>query len=479
MTLSQAFSAGAVLLDLAIIMVLIPRILVQRRESAATLAWVMFILALPIFGALLYVAIGTQRLRRRRVRRAHARELLASSAATLRATLTAYNIDGVASRDHPHVALARSFCIDPQKATVGNEVAVFNDGEEAFKALCDAVSSARSYIHVEFYIFQDDDTGRHLLALLAERARAGVEVRLLVDAIGSWGLRPRTIEPFKQAGGLFAQFLPVALFTRPFHINLRNHRKIVVVDGRVAFTGGMNIGDEYRSRDPEIGHWRDTQARVRGPAALRLQEIFAEDWHFATGERCLDARYLVAPELPGSVVVDVVESGPDRTAEAIYKMLFVAITRAERRVWLTTPYFIPDRAILTALITAAERGVDVRLLLPGWCDHRFVLHAGRAHYDELLRAGVQIFEYGPGMLHAKTMVVDDHWSTIGSANMDRRSFHLNWEANLVMLDAGMAAAMARRFELDVVHAVPIPRHHRPSLHRRLVEAVCALLAPLL
>jgi len=461
LTPSQIFSLGALLVDLLIILVLIPRVLVQRRESAATLAWVLLILAVPLLGALLYLLIGTQRLRRRRVRRARARELLTASGATLRARLSAYNLEKNAADALPQANIARDFCVDTETTTVGNEVAVFHDGEQAFQALCDAVSAAKKYIHLEYYIFQDDRTGRHLLSLLTERARAGVEVRLLTDAVGSWGLRRRTTEALRQAGGHFAEFLPVALFSKPFQLNLRNHRKIVVIDGQTAFIGGMNIGDEYRGLDPAIGHWRDTQARVCGPAALRLQEIFAEDWHFSTGERCNGERFLITPDQPGSVLVEVIESGPDRTAEAIYRRLFVAITRANHRVWLTTPYFIPDRAILMALATAAERGVDVRLLLPGWSDHRFVLYAGRAHYEELLDVGVKIFEYGPGMLHAKTMVVDDLWTTIGSANMDRRSFHLNWEANLVMLDRGINAAMADRFVQDSASAVLIPRSHRP------------------
>ncbi len=477
MTLSQFFSVAAVILDVLIVLVLVPRVVIQRRESAATLAWVLFILLVPIVGALLYAVLGVQRLRRRRTRRRRARQRLDASAAAFRSGMAPFrlgSLDSVALE-----GMARRYCVDLEATTVGNEVAIFHDGEQAFQALCEAVKRAQHYVHLEYYIFQDDSTGRALLALLTERARAGVRVRLLVDAVGAWRLRRSTVAPLQEAGGKFAEFLPVAIFRRPFSVNLRNHRKIVVVDGQVAFTGGMNIGDEYRSRDPEIGHWRDTHARVGGPAALRLQEIFAEDWHFATGEDCLAERGIAHAEPRGGVVVEVLESGPDRTAETIYQRIFVAITRSEKRVWLTTPYFIPDRAILVALVTAAQRGVDVRLLLPGWSDHKFVLYAGRAFYRELLPAGVRIFEYGPGMLHAKTMVVDDAWVTIGSANMDRRSFHLNWEANLILLDPGIASAMASRFERDLARARPIEAPYRPSLPRRFGESACFLLAPLL
>lgn len=477
MTLSQLASVAVVVADVLIVVVLVPRVVSQRRESAATLAWVLSILLVPLAGAALFHLLGTRRLRWRQRRRARSRALFEASAEPLRTTLATCQVD--VATDRAALALARNFGVAPDDATVGNVVDLYHDGEEAFRALCEAVAGAQRYVHLEYYIFQDDETGRRLLAILAERARAGVEVRLLVDAVGSWTMRRRGVAAdLMSAGGQFASFLPISVFSRPFSVNLRNHRKIVVIDGHVAFTGGMNIGDEYRSRDPRIGHWRDSQARVQGPAALRLHEVFIEDWLFATGERVFGPRYLVAPDMPGDVVVEVIESGPDRTSETIYRRLFVAITRAEKRVWLTTPYFIPDQAILVALATAAQRGVDVRLLLPGWSDQPLALYAGRAHYTELLRSGARVYEYAPGMLHAKTMVVDDQWVTIGSANMDRRSFHLNWEANLVLLDRGINEDMARRFEQDLTHATEI-RSHRPRRLRRFGEAVCYVLSPLL
>lgn len=476
---SQIFSISAVILDLLIVLVLIPRVIIQRRESSATIAWLLMILLVPLLGAVLYVTIGKRRLRRRRTKRHLARARLDPNGSAIHSGLTSYTSSSTPALDYPLSDLARSCCIDMGNSTAGNEVQIFHDGEQAFKAICEAIDQAERYIHLEYYIFQGDATGEKLLALLEKKAKEGLEVRLLVDAVGAWALRKSQIAGFVNAGGKFAEFLPVALFSRPFSLNLRNHRKIIVIDGHTAFTGGMNIGDEYRSRSPEIGHWRDTHALVRGPAALRLQEIFAEDWYFTVGENCLGERYLAKPQSKGNVLVEVLESGPDCTADLIYRRLFIAITRSETRVWLTTPYFIPDRAIAVALVTAAERGVDVRLLLPGWSDHRFVLYAGRAYYEELLQAGVKIYEYKTGMLHAKTMVVDDSWVTIGSANMDRRSFHLNWEANLLLLNREINQAMADRFERDLLRARKILFPYRPSLLRRFGESASFLLAPLL
>jgi cardiolipin synthase len=300
-----------------------------------------------------------------------------------------------------------------------------------------------------------------------------------VDAVGASDLHEGDVQGLVDAGGSFGVFLPVSPLTRPFSVNFRNHRKIVVIDGTTALTGGMNVGDEYRGRMTTLGQWRDTHVVLRGPAALRYQEIFLDDWHFATGERVTAARYYPPPERAGSVTIEVVASGPDQTSEAILRKLFVAITKAEHRVWLTTPYFLPDRAISMALVTAAQRGVDVRLLLPGTSDQVLVLFAGRSQYDELLAAGVRIFEYQRGMLHAKTLVVDDLWATIGSANMDRRSFSLNWEANLVALDRNLATDLARVFQDDLGNAIEISKGRPQSMLRTYAEAGSFLLSPLL
>lgn len=464
--------------DILIIAMLVPRIVIQRRESAATLAWVLLIFFVPIGGAVLYHLFGTRRLARRKLSRARARQGLSEGAEAAQEALRGDAVKEP-TREERLRSLARSFNVDAAVATTGNEVIVLNHGNLLFRAIETEITAAKQYVHVEFYIFQPDATGLRIIELLTERARAGVEVRLLVDAVGARALKKKHVAALIAAGGKFAQFLPVSLVLKPFSVNFRNHRKIVVIDGETAFTGGMNVGDEYRGRDPEIGNWRDTHVMLRGPAALRLQEVFTDDWHFSTGEKCVSRKYYPPPPHPGEVVVEVVASGPDATAEAIHRKLFTAITRAETRVWLTTPYFIPDRAILVALMTAAQRGLDVRLLLPGWSDHKFVLYAGRSNYAELLSAGVRIFEYRRGMLHAKTMVVDDAWTTIGSANMDMRSFVLNWEANLIALDRNLATTMAERFEHDLKHCIEIRLPLLRTPREQFLEAACYILAPLL
>ena len=484
MSPSAWLSAIALVADVGIVVVLIPRIVAQRRESAATLAWVLFILMVPIAGAVLYHLLGTRRLSRKRRLRLAARQRLSRSAA--RAALAPYDIR---AKESELEQASRLFYVERTSATRGNEVRLLH-GAETYDAIEAAIAEASRYVPVEFYIFHPDRTGRRILDLLEQRARAGVTVRLLVDAVGASDLRQKHVAGLVAAGGTFAQFLPVNLFTRPFSVNFRNHRKIVSVDGHTAFTGGMNVGDESRGGSSwsadgrrlsgkKRDRFRDTHVRVRGPAALHLQEIFADDWHFSTGEDCAGSAYYPDPPIAGNVILQVVASGPDQTAEAIHRKLFTAITRAESRVWLTTPYFIPDRAILVALQTAAARGVDVRLLLPGTSDHRLVLYAGRSYYDELLSSGVRIFEYQAGFLHAKTMVVDDLWTTIGSANMDMRSFVLNWEATLVALDRDLARHVARQFEKDLLEAREITLPRRRSRSMRMKESASYLLSPLL
>jgi cardiolipin synthase A/B len=306
----------------------------------------------------------------------------------------------------------------------------------------------------------------------------------LIDGYGSFWLGRRWLGPLRAAGARAAVFLPARLVLfQP--MNLRNHRKIVVVDGEVGFTGGLNVGDEYRGKS---GPWRDTHLAIRGPAVARLEQVFAEDWHFVTRDEVEFAR-AIPPIAPSAVTghdatVAVVKSGPDvegMARETIHRVFFSAITTARSRVYITTPYFVPDRAIVVALQTAALRGVDVKLLLPGRSNHPFYAQAGRSFYEELLEAGVSIFEYGPGMIHAKTMVVDGCVALVGSANMDLRSFRLNFEVHAVMSGEGVASRLEGCFREDLRHSNPIvlSEFRQRGRGRRVVEGVARFVSPLM
>jgi cardiolipin synthase len=285
----------------------------------------------------------------------------------------------------------------------------------------------------------------------------------------------------QEAGGKFDTFMPVFPLRGHWRPNLRNHRKILVVDGRVGFAGGMNIGDEYQGRKKKYAPWRDTHMRVEGPAAWRLQEVFAEDWFYATGEDLVDPGHFPEIQPVGDDVVQVVESGPDQSYENIHAVFFTAISEARKSIYITTPYFVPDQSVLMALKAASWKGVDVRVLVPGKSDHQLIRLAGRSFHREFLQAGIKLYEHRPGILHAKTMVVDGCWATVGSANMDIRSFRLNFEVNLLVSGEGFAKRMEEIFMADIAKAQVITKNalDKKSGLVRLGEAVSRVLSPVL
>jgi cardiolipin synthase len=482
--LSVIITATGYLIGIA----LIPRILLERRESGATLAWVLAIIFFPYIGALLFWAIGSRRIRFRRKRRARAEAAVAPGlAASTRCVVpfeTAARVAEVNALAEPARSLAHLADRLGKPASSGNAVELLVDAEATYASIDAAIRAAKNHVHVEYYIWRDDEAGRALRDSLVQAARSGIEVRVLVDDVGARSANTRFWKPLLLAGGRVARFLPVNLLARRLVLNNRNHRKIVVVDGTTAFTGGINVGDEYLGRDPRVGPWRDTHLRVEGPAALRLQEVFVEDWFHATGDDLTARKYFPDPAPRGELMVQVLASGPDDgRAHAIATIHFAALTLARERAWLTTPYFVPDRALTAALCTAALRGVDVRLLLPGKVDEPIILPAARSFYPELLENGVQIFEYDPAsMLHAKTATVDGCWSTVGSANLDLRSFYLNFETNAVVYGSAFAKELERVFERDLGHARRVERsefgRHRPW-SQRTFEGLARLLSPLL
>lgn len=459
-----------------IALIAILRIVLQRREPTATLAWVLSILFLPYVGVLLYLLIGRHRLRHR-VKQRHARANQLQPQLEKLGAESASEDPGTQPYDRLIRLAGRMDCRPP---TFGNEVRLLQDANHKYLALEDAILGATRHIHLLYYVFQPDDTGMRIRNLLCQKAKEGVQVRVLTDGVGSFGIDTFMI-PLVDAGGEIDQFLPVTRLMKPWKINLRNHRKIVVIDGTIGFTGGMNIGDEYTGRKRKVGYWRDTHLQLTGPSVGQLQEIFAEDWFFATGKQSMDESWFPPLEAEGKSMVQIIASGPDTDILPIQRMFFAAVTAAQERILLTTPYFIPDESMIMALQTAALRDVDVRLLLPYRSDMSLVLHAGRSYYRELLRAGVRIFEYLPGILHAKTLVVDDFWATVGSANMDVRSFRLNFEVNAMVygpsFNRHLAAAFAK--DLQTTREVTLADLDRMSPGRRMAEGFARMLSPVL
>ncbi|MCB9733772.1 MAG: cardiolipin synthase [Deltaproteobacteria bacterium] len=476
----------AVVVGLAVqLAVIFGFVLLERRQPAATLAWIFGVLFMPILGVLLYLMFGL----RRTIKRSRKAERLARrTAQVFRRYAVATHRDApeaIAARAEPLVALGMR--VEHAPASYGNAVDVLRNAGATYRAMLEAIRGATDHVHVLFYIIQPDETGRTLRSALVERAREGVQVRVLCDAIGSTRLPNEFWAPLREVGGVAEWFAPVR-FMRPRmrrrdHINFRNHRKIVVVDGHVGLTGGINIGREYLGLDPAVGNWRDSHLRVEGPAVVGLQQTFIEDWLAATGELLDAPRYFPTPKepLPGDHVVQIIASGPDRQWSLIHRLNSLAISQGRRRVWVTSPYFVPDRVIQQALTTAALCGLDTRLLVPARSDSRLVDWAARSYYGELLDAGVRIFVYERGFLHAKTLIVDDWLGSIGSANMDMRSFHLNYELNAFVYGRPVTEELAQHFLSDLEGAHELPRTWSQTLTypQRLLHATAGLMSPLL
>jgi cardiolipin synthase len=466
------------LLNAVVYAVFIPWVLKTKKDSAAALAWCLVVLLVPLFGAFLFWMFGFNYVARRlRARRSHHTFFIQAHPPAHPDAKRGGLSDLPDGDDLARLALR----VDAFPTTANNSVMLYHDTNKAFTALLEAVRAARHHVHLEFFIFRNDDAGRELFAALTERAREGVRVRLLVDSMGGHALRRRLFRPLIAAGGRVEMFLPLNPMRTWVQINLRNHRKIVVVDGRVAFTGGMNIGDEYLGRSPRFGYWRDTFLRLAGPAVAGLQRVFTEDWDFAAREALNGPEFYPEPAHCGLDTVQVVASGPDQEINATRSLFFAAILSARKRVRIASPYFVPDAGLLDALRLARLRGVEVEVLGLLKPDHFTSFHASRYYWADMLDAGVRIYQYARGMMHSKAMTIDGRWALTGSANFDNRSLRLNFEAGCVLYSPHLIADLDAAFDADVRESLPLDPvtfARRPFL-QRLAENACRLLSPIL
>jgi len=480
--LSQEWKTGLSLAWSGYIAVLSVWIVMQKRAPVSTMSWILSLALLPFAGFVIYYFLGPQRLVKQRLRRLRSRAIAHSPADAIMLREAAEHAPPALRQ---MAALGTAACGLPVSTATAADL--LSGGAATFDAIFEAVRNARDHVHLEYYIFEPDTTGTALRDLLVERARAGVTVRLLLDALGSKRIGKRFMAPMFEAGvhvGLFHD-TRIGRRLRPV-TNYRTHRKIIVCDGRIGFTGGVNITDAEDSRiRPDAYH--DVHLRIEGSAVRWLQTTFLEDWTYATGEnpRLMDTaldRLLPrspANEAAGDIAVQIVTSGPDSPLEAIHRMHVAAIHSASKRAWLTTPYFVPGEPALMALTSAALRGVDVRLMVPRRSDSLIVSAAARSYYDELIGAGVRIWEYKARMLHSKTLVVDGQCAMIGTANFDNRSFRLNFEVCAVVYGTALANALVAQFETDLRSASPVRRQRRASFVRRLGDATARLFSPLL
>jgi cardiolipin synthase len=457
---------------------LIPVVVLRTREPLAAVAWILGIILVPGLGGILYLLLGTTRLARKTRRKKLARAALEPQLPTVESFEVAPPPDNDTLRSE---LMALACRVAENRPTWGNEVEVITDTNRAYGLQEQAIRDAHHHIHLEYYIFQPDETGERFRDLLIDKARQGVAVRFLYDAVGSLRLGARFLRPMWQAGIQAECFLPVNPLRRRWVFNLRNHRKLMVVDGEVGFTGGVNVGNEYIGRKTQFAYWRDTHMMLRGPSVHQLQQVFAQDWHFATDEELTAPNLFPTPQAPGDQIVQIVASGPDLPVEVVHELFFTAIAAARQRVLIESCYFVPPDSIRVALESAAHRGVDVQIILPVRNAHVSSLLAAQSYYEDLLASGVQIHEYTEGLMHSKMITVDGEWSYVGSANMDNRSLRLNFEVGAVFYGPRMAAGLETVFGDDLARSrrIDLAEWSNRPVARRLMENTCRLLSPML
>ncbi len=449
-------------------------ILLERRPPLATVAWIVSMATLPVLGMFVYYFLGPRRLDRKRRRR-----IVARTAKRNRARGTAPDrasaVPGLGETGARLAAIAAGTEQSPPLSC--STLRIFETGSETFNAIIAAIGAAQHHVHLEYYIFNDGIVARRIREAMIARARAGVEVRLLLDGLGTSRLGA-FLQPMRDAGIEIARFGPRM---RPGFVNFRSHRKIVVCDGRVGFAGGMNVDDCHDETVTGASSWRDTHLRIDGDAVAPLALAFLEDWQYATSIVLDGDDYLPSLTGDGTQQVQLCASGPDAHPQSIHALFFTAISTARQRVWITTAYFVPDESLQSALIGAALRGVDVRVLLPARSDVPLVDAAARSYFPELLNAGVRIFAYGPPALHAKTMLVDSDAAIVGSANLDNRSLRLNFEVAAICYGETPVQRLAAIFETDLRNAREITPAalQRDPLSQRLFQGAARLLSPML
>jgi cardiolipin synthase len=449
-------------LGFGLALVLLAHLLRQQRSPSSTIAWLLVILLLPYIGVPLYLMFGGRKMRRM----ARRKELVYHPG---------HDGLGDSSLGGPAERILRSFGVPP--ATSGNRLTLLATGEEAYRQLVQAIDEATQSIDITTYILGTDAVGRAIVDRLARRAAEGIEVRLLLDSVGSWRVRRRFLAPLIQAGARVAFFMPVLHLPFRGRANLRNHRKIVVVDNRRAIIGGMNLSGDYMGPTHDPKRWRDLSLVIAGPGVADLAGLFRTDWKFATGEDLGPApRPLVAAQGFDDCPAQVVASGPDVAGDPLYETLLCVLFTATRRIWVVTPYFVPDEMLARALELAARRGVDVCLIVPRHSNHLSADLARVGFLHQIHNAGGRILLYEPVMLHAKVVLVDD-LAVIGSANMDMRSLFLNYEVALFLYCNSQVEETAAW----VASLMPDARRDLPAHGwlAELAENVVRLLSPLL
>lgn len=456
----------------------------DKRDPVKALAWITVIALVPIAGIILYILFGRNH-RKEKIFNLKEIKDLQQFEQISREQIAYISNPGMLQR--PCVVRNRdtiTLLLNNNKAplTLNNRIKVLNNGKETFAAITESLRAATSSINMEYYIFENDRIGGRISKILMDKARAGVEVRFIYDDVGSWGLSPKFVREMSKAGIKVRCFQPVVFPWLTNKINYRNHRKIIVVDGLIAFTGGINIADRYMVRRGKNGMWRDTHLKLEGESVGMLQTIFATDWYFLNKKETLSSeKFFPRTRITQESPVQIASSGPDSDWAAIMQAFFSAITHARKHIYISSPYFLPNQAILTALKVAALSGIDVRVMIPSRSDSKIVYWATRSYISELMEAGIKVYFYRKGFNHSKVIMIDSQFSSVGTANMDVRSFEDNFEVSAIMYDPKIAVELEQYFLEDLkcsTLVTPEEWDKRSNLHG-IYESFARLLSPLL
>ncbi len=460
----------------------------ERKNPGTTWAWLMVLAIIPVFGWAIYLVFGFEGRKHKKFAQKSIRDeqilsdFMAKNPELFHKQfnlLKKKNILPMPNAEHLNDVVAMNMRTGASAYHTNNSVKLYNEGNSKFDDLLKDIAAAKSFIHMQYYIVRDDDLGRKIIAALAKKAKEGVEVKFLYDGIGNAFNSPGFNKPLKEAGGEVQLFLP----PRWIRINYRNHRKLAIIDGKIGYIGGLNIGDEYLGKVKRFGFWRDTHIRVVGDSVHDMELRFAMDWNYTKGSKLkLDDKYFPKIETQDNrIPMQIVSSGPDTRWNNVQYAYFKMITEADKKIYIATPYFVPDDSLLEALKTAALSGIDVRIIIPAKPDHFFVYWSSLSYLGELLEAGVRCYEYTKGFIHSKVMTMDGLITSIGTANMDIRSFQLNFEVNAFLYDSDFTAKVDKQFETDFADCREITQsiYNSRSRFTKIREAFSRLISPLL
>lgn len=458
-------------------------IFLERKDASSTWAWLMVLFFIPIAGFILYLIFGKS-LRHKKIFTWDLKNKLGVKKAvnfqrrTIEEDLFIYKKDFLPNyKDLVYLHLRNNDALFTQD----NKVELYTDGDKKFAALMEDMLNARDHIHLLYYIIRNDELGKRLADILVKKVREGVEVRVLYDDMGSRTISKKYIQRLRDAGAIVEAFFPPVIPKINFKINFRNHRKLAIIDGATGYIGGFNIGDEYLGKDPKFGYWRDTHLRISGDAVRHMQTRFILDWNQASRNELLHEDRYYASVPSGDVGVQIVSSGPDSDWEQIKYGYIKMILSAKESIYMQTPYFIPDESLCDAVRIAALSGVKVKIMIPNKPDHMFVYWATLSYIGDMLNAGAEIYIYQNGFLHAKTIVIDGKVASVGTANIDVRSFRLNFEVNAFLYDDEVAQKLCEAFNEDIKLSTQMTRklYAQRSLGIKFKESISRLLSPIL